>query len=86
MDRASAVSSERQAVAMAGTHQDHQDNIADGCSPFCSCHCCHTHFQAQSTAVIEHTSPQQAIQKVDLYKSSFIPFLSYSIWQPPKVA
>ncbi|MFB9865571.1 DUF6660 family protein [Rufibacter immobilis] len=86
LDRASAVSSERQAVVMADTHQDHQDNNTDGCSPFCVCHCCHTHLQPQITDAAEHAPVQESTQDVDLYKNSFISSLSYSIWQPPKVA
>ncbi|WP_089318478.1 DUF6660 family protein [Pontibacter ummariensis] len=86
LDRANAAPGEAQAVAMADRHQDHQDDKADGCSPFCACHCCHTHFQPQSTDAVEYADLQEVPIEVDLYKSSFVSPLSYSIWQPPKVA
>ncbi|WP_425568570.1 DUF6660 family protein [Pontibacter saemangeumensis] len=86
LDRANAVSSEPQTETLAGRHQDHQGDRTDGCSPFCACHCCHTHFQPQNTQVVEYASSQEAIQEVDLYRNSFISSPSYSIWQPPKVA
>ncbi|MFD1187328.1 DUF6660 family protein [Pontibacter rugosus] len=85
-DKANAVRSERQVMAVVGLHQDHQDNAADPCTPFCACHCCHTHFQPQSADVVEYADLQEVSHEVDLYKSSFVSSLSYSIWQPPKVA
>ncbi|WP_370582906.1 DUF6660 family protein [Pontibacter rufus] len=85
-DKASAVRSERQVMAVAGLHQDHQDSGADRCSPFCACHCCHTHYQPQNAAVLEDASSPEVGREVASYRNNFISSLSYSIWQPPKVA
>ncbi len=46
MDRAEISDSHDQTITVtmetSGHAHDHQDT-ADGCSPFCLCHCCHTH-------------------------------------------
>lgn len=76
----------QEAVATYDKHQDHENNQADECTPFCVCHCCHTHFKAQKIELAEYTTLPDQVQKGILYKSNFITSPSYSIWQPPKVA
>ncbi|WP_410896844.1 DUF6660 family protein [Pontibacter sp. E15-1] len=84
-DSATAILGKGEVVAVADLHQDHQDSSADECSPFCACHCCHTHYQLQSIAVIEDVPVPKASHEFALYKNIFISSSSCSIWQPPKV-
>ncbi|MFD1185853.1 DUF6660 family protein [Pontibacter rugosus] len=86
MDRGNVQASAQQTVALSDTHQDHEGERTDECTPFCACHCCHTHFQLQNVELAEYASSQYLAQTVDLYKNSFVSSLFYSIWQPPKVA
>ncbi|MCC9137522.1 hypothetical protein LN995_13865 [Pontibacter silvestris] len=85
LDRATAIPGKGEVVTVAGLDQDHQDCGADECSPFCACHCCHTHYQPQNIAVVENVSAPEARHESALYKNSFVFSISRSIWQPPKI-
>ena len=57
----------------SGHSHDHQDT-ADGCSPFCLCHCCHTHvFITHELALfspiipIEFTDITPRFKDVDIF-------------------
>ena len=86
VDGVKGIPSAQEAVATADKHQGHENKQADECSPFCVCHCCHTHFQAQKIELVEYTTLPEQVQKGILYNRNFIASPSYSIWQPPKVA
>jgi hypothetical protein len=66
-------------------NQKHQDNdMQDGCSPFCFCSCCSIsvilvsfHFDCKPVAINE--VPDFRI--IEYHFTSFIP----SVWQPPKL-
>ncbi|WP_347160296.1 DUF6660 family protein [Pontibacter chitinilyticus] len=74
------------AIVVADLHQDHQDSGADSCLPFCSCHCCHTHFQPQPTQAVEYASLQNVAPRQGQYQSLHVSSRSRAIWQPPQVA
>jgi len=67
-------------------HKAHSHET-ESCTPFCTCSCC-----AAST-VLYYSSASVKVPKVDFaiiqfphYADSFRPELSFSIWQPPKIA
>ena len=59
----------------------------DGCSPFCVCHCCHTHIAIPSQSKRE-TVVSLAITSdpADYFKDLFPRRISGAIWRPPQSA
>ena len=86
VDGVKAMPSVQETVAASDMHQGDENKQADECTPFCACHCCHTHFQVQKAEPAEYASSPYQLQKGDFYNSNFLLSPSYSIWQPPKVA
>ncbi|MFN0082794.1 MAG: DUF6660 family protein [Ferruginibacter sp.] len=67
-------------------HQHQHDNTNDACTPFCSCSCCPASAFFQP---LSHFSIYKVVfpsKKYPVYNSSFCPQVSFSIWQPPKIA
>jgi hypothetical protein len=64
-------------------NDNHQDDI-NHCSPFCTCTCCASPIIYQAFAVILQ-SFLFANEVHSEYKSSFLPTINISIWQPPKL-
>lgn len=69
-------------------NHDHNGNSTefDGCSPFCICHCCHTHidipYHPLESAVGVHQSPD----KQSYYQDFFSKGVIYATWRPPQSA
>ena len=75
-------------VQLAQQDHDHNDTHSgtqDLCSPFCSCHCCHTHVVLKGDATIDW-DVEEIPHKPSLHYSFYFPNPSFSIWQPPKIA
>ena len=69
-------------VNQNGDHDDKGD--IDFCPPLCSCHCCHSHITTSNFLVfISHT---QLSQELTFFYSDQLLTISFSIWQPPKIA
>lgn len=64
-------------------HDHEQEPHADFCSPFCSCHCCHTHFIVKNFNIL--SSEIEYIETLIPYISHRYPQASPAIWQPPRV-
>lgn len=64
---------------------DHSSSELDLCTPFCTCSCCAAHIQVPITFnyTIERTFSTSPFK---FYSSVFLDRLSYSIWQPPRLA
>ena len=71
-------------ISKAGNQKEHGNS--DDCSPFCSCSCCSgvVFFQAFSFNYLD--KPVFLAKKYSVYKPSFYSDISFSIWQPPKMA
>lgn len=76
---------EVQLIVQSHDHNGAHSETQDLCSPFCSCHCCHTHVVLKNDATfigeIEET-PDTPFPHYSFYSPS--PY--FSIWQPPKIA
>ena len=67
------------------THNDQApiDLDADLCSPFCSCHCCHTHVVSAKKANSQDSYPSSL--EYNSYAGGLLINPSFSVWHPPKV-
>ena len=52
-------------------HQDH-NHSGDNCSPFCQCHCCHTHVTLQNAPFFEMIAFEYFVD-YDIRNSNLIP-------------
>jgi hypothetical protein len=64
---------------------DFHTSDVDFCTPFCICSCCAAHIQVPSTFTYDLEQPISSSFFVS-YVAVFVDRLSYSIWQPPKLA
>ncbi|MBL7841908.1 MAG: hypothetical protein JNJ75_17305 [Cyclobacteriaceae bacterium] len=64
-------------------HQ-HSSDESDQCTPFCVCSCCNTHVNEPSFFGFVSASAAFSEQHAG-YTPAFIPSISQSIWQPPKL-
>ena len=72
------------AISKPGDQHRHGDS--DNCSPFCSCSCCSVLVTYQALSFYYLHKPVIQAKKYSAYKPSFYSEISFSIWQPPKVA
>jgi len=74
------------AISMTSKHQEHTHQ-SEACTPFCTCSCCaaSTVFQF-SIASVKIPKTIFAAVKYPQYLVSSRPEISFSIWQPPKIA
>ncbi len=74
------------ALAQDGHDHDGDSPESDGCSPFCVCHCCHTHIvipnHPLTTSVAVHNNQDKPSYYQDFYPNGII----YAIWRPPQSA
>lgn len=69
------------------THDhDGGSSDSDGCSPFCVCHCCHTHIVIPNHSLGTFIAILQGQQKVDHYQDFYPSGIIYAIWKPPQTA
>jgi len=67
-----------------GLDQHQETSHIDFCTPFCSCHCCHTHitqiafFSLQDIDLYQYDSPAHSRQLYGI--------MSFSIWDPPRLS
>lgn len=74
-----------QKISAIPSHQ-HQQPVDEACTPFCSCSHCPASAFYQSVA---HNNIATAVfqsLKYPIYNYSFSTEVSFSIWQPPKIA
>ncbi|TKT93238.1 DUF6660 family protein [Dyadobacter frigoris] len=73
-------------ISASVEHKNHSHE-SESCTPFCTCSCCaaSTFFQFSVPAVKIPKAVFAAV-KFPLYADCFRPELSFSIWQPPKIA
>ena len=69
-----------------GHDHDSDSPESDGCSPFCVCHCCHTHIVIPNypltTSVTVHSNQVKSSYYLDFYPNGIID----AIWRPPQFA
>tara|TARA_R110000868_G_scaffold8710_2_gene44661 strand:- start:268 stop:534 length:267 start_codon:yes stop_codon:yes gene_type:complete len=65
-----------------GDHDGHAD--IDFCSPLCSCHCCHSHIT--TSGFLSYAPRIPFSNEFFSFYSDHLSSLSFSIWQPPKIA
>lgn len=72
-------------ITVAANQQDHNhDSEGDLCSPFCICHCCHSHFVVQHNFCSRQTEHPDVIKNTN-YSDSLTEGFKMSVLQPPKV-
>ena len=85
MDRSDTINgSTKTAFSKSDTQKEHSDS--DDCSPFCTCSCCSASVFHQVLAFSHSQKPVFQIKKYPIYTPSFCSEISFSIWQPPKLA
>jgi hypothetical protein len=72
------------AVSKATSQSEHQES--DNCSPFCSCSCCSASVTYQLIGYSYCLTSQFQGKKYSTYTSSSYSEMSFTIWQPPKLA
>lgn len=73
-------------ISAASEHKDHA-HTTEACTPFCTCSCCAASTVFQYSAAIVNTQKVVfASLKYPGYKISDRPEVSFTIWQPPKIA
>ncbi|WP_394342220.1 DUF6660 family protein [Reichenbachiella versicolor] len=60
---------------------DHDSEHQDHCSPFCSCHCCHSCFEQASTFCLGTLSFFKST--LSSRNELILSRISFSIWDPP---
>ncbi len=75
-------------VTYSPTQHDHNGDSSgcDICSPFCICHCCHTHIVIPNHPLGTSLAIIQGQQKVDHYQDFYPNGIIYAIWRPPQSA
>ena len=69
---------------IASSNFDHDHNVADFCSPFCNCHCCHGHSVDFGINVFDLLLPEftsEQFSHTDNISQNYL----HSILQPPRV-
>jgi hypothetical protein len=66
-------------------HDEQNNNSCHNCSPLCTCNCCHANTLV---TVDNYQAPVEfmALFIIPLYKESYFPEITLSIWQPPKLS
>lgn len=64
---------------------NHSSSELDLCTPFCTCSCCCAHIHLPTTFTYNLTNADSSSPAIS-HSSVFVDMLSYSIWQPPKLA
>jgi hypothetical protein len=73
-------------ISAASDHKAHE-HVTEACTPFCTCSCCAASTVFQYTAAaVETPKVIFASLKFPNYQVSSRPEISFSIWQPPKIA
>ena len=68
------------------TDNQKEHGNTDDCSPFCTCSCCSASVIHQTLSFNYFYKPVFQEKKYSAYKPSFYSDISFSIWQPPKIA
>jgi len=63
---------------------DHDHNSSDGCTPFCVCHCCHTHVFLPDYLKVAEANPYRQTTTIS-YEDSFSSSHLKSLFRPPQV-
>ncbi|WP_462238757.1 DUF6660 family protein [Ferruginibacter sp.] len=71
-------------ISKAENQPEHSDS--DDCSPFCNCSCCSASVIHQVIFYNYLAKPLIPAKKYSIYNLSSYSDISFSIWQPPKVA
>lgn len=74
-----------QKISAAPQHQ-HQQPVDEACTPFCNCSHCPASAFNQQLSHFNVVKPVFQSLKYPIYNSSFSTEVSFSIWQPPKIA
>ncbi|MCF2444474.1 hypothetical protein L0657_10950 [Dyadobacter sp. CY345] len=73
-------------ISATSEHKDHT-HTTEACTPFCTCSCCSASTVFQYTAAAVDTPKIIfASLKFPGYKTLDLSEISFSIWQPPKIA
>jgi hypothetical protein len=68
------------------TNQQEHSNSNEACTPFCNCSCCAASAFYSPLNKVQDAKIVFQPEKFPLYNESFNSEVSYSIWQPPKIA
>lgn len=78
------IAKDQQTIVQADytNHSHDHNNEWDGCSPLCSCHCCHVNvFISQA---LELANPETALLIYNEYSSQFTSIELFDFLRPPK--
>lgn len=79
-----AAQDETHLVSAPHDQHEHDEAAGDFCTPFCHCHCCHSH--ATFFAMLEPSLPfAQFSEECAAYSFPAEPRFPSSIFQPPRV-
>ena len=68
----------------SGPSSEHDHNSSDGCSPFCVCHCCHTHVFLPDYLNVAEVNPYRQTTTIG-YEDNFSSSHLKSLFRPPQV-
>lgn len=72
-------------ILTSNNHQAH-NHSKESCTPFCTCSCCAASAFYNSLNNVQVVKTLFQSEKYHLHNESFNSEVSYSIWQPPKIA
>ncbi|MEH6679500.1 MAG: DUF6660 family protein [Sediminicola sp.] len=70
-------------IAVNGFGEEHPHGSGDLCSPFCQCHCCHSHTIDMGPTVFK-TIRQPVAQEIFFHFDSLGKDIHPSLFQPPR--
>ncbi len=72
-------------ISASTNHQEH-NHSKEACTPFCTCSCCAASAFYNPLNKVQVAKIGFQSEKFPLYNENFNSEVSYSIWQPPKIA
>jgi hypothetical protein len=72
-------------ISASTNHQEH-NHTKEACTPFCTCSCCAASAFYNSLNKVQAVKIAFQSEKYPLHNENFNSEVSYSIWQPPKIA
>ena len=72
-------------VSASNNHQEH-NHSKEACTPFCTCSCCAASAFYNPISKVQVVNEDFQSIKYPIHVERFKAGVSYSIWQPPKIA
>ena len=86
MDEPYVIDQAKENAIISVSHNSHDHNDSDACSPFCTCSCCSSGFTFLSSTLLNQHTIFAPAKMYASYLPSTIIEISLPIWQPPQLS